>query len=453
MNSKSHFGTDGIRGTVGEAPITVDFVLKLGWAVGRVLTQQGPAKVLIGKDTRVSGYMLESALEAGLSAAGVDVYLLGPMPTPAIAYLTRELGAQTGIVISASHNPYPDNGIKLFSALGEKITEDFEQDIERHLALPIVTLNARLLGKAYRVADGEERYRDFCLSLFKGLSLKGMKIVLDCANGATYHVAPELFAHLGADVITIGVSPNGRNINEACGSTDLALLKQTVQSSNADLGIAFDGDGDRVLFVDAQGKTIDGDQLVYILAKYAHTQGTLKGGVVGTLMSNLGLEFALKEMGIPFLRTPVGDKYVHAKLDEMGWTLGGESSGHVIQMQRHSTGDGILGALGVLEALLASKTTITEYVKGMTCFPQVMINVSVLCTQDPMLHPQIAQAVSDVEGQLAGRGRVLLRRSGTEPVVRVMVEGEDATLVHALAEGLATTVKEILVSDQQHCLL
>lgn len=453
MSQKSHFGTDGIRGTVGEAPITVDFVLKLGWAVGRVLTQQGPAKVLIGKDTRVSGYMLESALEAGLSAAGVDVYLLGPMPTPAIAYLTRELEAQAGMVISASHNPYPDNGIKVFSSQGEKISETFEQDIERHLALPIVTLNARLLGKAYRVADREERYRDFCLALFKGLSLKGMKIALDCANGATYHVAPELFTRLGAEVVAVGVSPNGRNINEQCGSTDLTLLKETVASSDADVGIAFDGDGDRVLFVDKTGATIDGDQLVFALAKFAHSQGTLKGGVVGTLMSNLGLEFALNGMGIPFERTPVGDKHVHAKLEALGWTLGGESSGHVIQMNRHSTGDGILGALGVLEALLANKTTISAYVKEMVCFPQVMINVAVLCAQDPMLHPEIAKAVAAVEGQLAGRGRVLLRRSGTEPVVRVMVEGEEATQVRSLAEQLAQTVKEVLVSDQQHCML
>jgi len=453
MNQKSHFGTDGIRGTVGEAPITVDFVLKLGWAVGRVLAQAGHAKVVIGKDTRVSGYMLEAALEAGLTAAGIDVYLLGPIPTPAIAFLTRELEAQAGVVISASHNPYPDNGIKLFSPLGEKISEEFEQEIERHLALPIVTLNAKMLGKAYRVDDVQERYRDFCLSLFKNLSLKGLKIVLDCANGATYHIAPDLFKQLGAEVVAIGVSPNGRNINEGCGSTDLTLLKQTVAEAQADLGIAFDGDGDRVLLVDAEGQTIDGDQLVYALAKYGHAKNTLKGGVVGTLMSNLGLEFALKEMGIPFERTAVGDKYVHAKLEEMGWTLGGESSGHVIQMRRHSTGDGILGALGVLEALIDSKATIADYVKGMTCFPQVMINVAVLCTQDPMLNPQIAQAVADVEAKLAGRGRVLLRRSGTEPVVRVMVEGEDAALVQSLAEGLATTVKEVLVSDQQHCML
>ncbi|MFI4956432.1 MAG: phosphoglucosamine mutase [Gammaproteobacteria bacterium] len=453
MNQHSHFGTDGIRGTVGEAPITVDFVLKLGWAVGRVLAQAGQAKVVIGKDTRVSGYMLEAALEAGLTAAGIDVYLLGPIPTPAIAYLTRELQAQAGVVISASHNPYPDNGIKLFSSLGEKISEAFEQEIERHLALPIVTLNAKLLGKAYRVDDVQARYRDFCLSLFKNLSLKGMKVVLDCANGATYHIAPELFTRLGAEVVTIGVSPNGRNINEGCGSTDLTLLKKTVQETKADVGIAFDGDGDRVLFVDAQGQAIDGDQLVYALAKYGHDKGTLKGGVVGTLMSNLGLEFALKDMGIPFERTSVGDKYVHAKLEEKGWTLGGESSGHVIQMQRHSTGDGILAALGVLEALIESKSTISAYVKGMTCFPQVMINVAVLCSQDPMLHPQIAQAVADVEAKLDGRGRVLLRRSGTEPVVRVMVEGEEGALVQSLAEGLATMVKEVLVSDKQHCML
>ncbi len=448
MQHKTHFGTDGIRGTVGEAPITVDFVLKLGWAVGCVLAQQGPARVVIGKDTRISGYMLESALEAGLAAAGVDVCLLGPMPTPAIAFLTRDLKAQAGMVVSASHNPYPDNGIKVFSAAGEKISEDFEHAIERQLALPIVTLHAPLLGKAYRVQDAQERYAAFCLSLFKNLSLKGLKIVIDCANGATYHVAPALFKQLGAEVVAVGVSPDGRNINDGCGSTALGSLQQTVREEKADLGIAFDGDGDRVMFVDKESRVVDGDQLVYILAKHAHQQGTLKGGVVGTQMSNLGLEFALKNMGIPFVRTSVGDKYVHAKLEELGWSLGGESSGHIIQMRRHSTGDGILAALGVLEALLASQTVLAAFIKDMVLFPQVMINVRVLCKQDPMLHPIIAQSVKDVEARLAGRGRVLLRRSGTEPMVRVMVEGEDAALVKLLAENLGQTVSSVLVTDK-----
>jgi phosphoglucosamine mutase len=449
MAHKTHFGTDGIRGTVGEAPITVDFVLKLGWAVGSVLAKQGPAKVVIGKDTRISGYMLESALEAGLSAAGVDVCLLGPIPTPAIAYLTRKLSAQAGIVVSASHNPYPDNGIKLFSAAGEKIGDQIEQDIDRQLALPILTLSAKSLGKAYRIQDAQTQYIDFCLSLFKNLSLKGLKIVVDCAHGATYHIAPELFTRLGAEVVAIGIAPNGRNINESCGSTHPALLQQTVLAEKADLGMAFDGDGDRVIFVDQHGVVVDSDQLVYMLAKHAHQQGLLKGGVVGTQMSNLGLELALKALDIPFVRTCVGDKYVHAKLEELGWMLGGESSGHIIQMHCLSTGDGILAGLGVLQALSMQQITLHEAVKDVALFPQVMINVRVLCSQDPILNPVIAQAVNDVEAQLSGRGRVLLRRSGTEPVVRVMVEGEDAALVQALANHLGEIVETALVSHQQ----
>lgn len=450
---KSHFGTDGIRGKVGESPITVDFVLRLGWAAGRVLASQGQSKVVIGKDTRISGYMLESALEAGLSAAGVDVYLLGPMPTPAIAQLTRSMNADAGIVISASHNPYEDNGIKLFSHLGEKLSAEIERDIENHMALPIVTVSANHLGKAFRVNDADKQYKDFCRAQFPSLDLSGLKIVIDCAHGATYHIAPTLFESFGAQVIGIGTAPNGRNINDACGSTHPEALQAAVVAHAADLGIAFDGDGDRVIMVDAQGQLLDGDKLLYIMAQHLHRHGRLAGGVVGTQMSNLALEHAIIGLGLQFERTKVGDKYVLAKLQETGWTLGGESSGHIIQMQRNSTGDGILAALQVLEAMRSQGSSLAAMQAMLTLYPQTMINVQVKCHQDPMLHPEIEEAVKKAQAQLQKQGRVLLRRSGTEPLVRVMVEGENGTLVSAIAESLAEVVKKKLVSDLQHSMI
>jgi phosphoglucosamine mutase len=452
--AKVHFGTDGIRGTVGESPITVDFVLKLGWAAGRVFGQQNEqGKVLIGKDTRISGYMLESALEAGFSAAGFDVCLLGPMPTPAIAYLTQKLGATAGVVISASHNPYQDNGIKFFNDVGQKLTEETEKDIERLLSLPMLTAHAESLGKATRINDAATLYIDFCKQEFPDLDLTGMKIALDCANGATYHIAPALFQALGAELITLGVSPDGRNINLDCGSTHPEALQEAVKSHHAHLGIAFDGDGDRVLMVDENGVIIDGDELLYIMAKFMHDQGTLKGGVVGTLMSNLVLELAIKNMGLEFVRTQVGDKYVLAALQENNWILGGESSGHLIQMRRQPTGDGIMSALQVLEVLQTTKLTLRQALTGLQKFPQVMINVPVKCQQDPMLQPEIAQAVADLEASFNGEGRVLLRRSGTEPLVRVMVEGKDPVRVQTACEALAGVVKKCLVCDKQHALI
>lgn len=453
QHSKVQFGTDGIRGTVGECPITVDFVLKLGWAAGRVFAQDGHHKVLIGKDTRISGYMLESALEAGFSAAGVDICLLGPMPTPAIAYLTKKLGATAGVVISASHNVYKDNGIKFFNEAGEKLSAETEKDIERHLTLPIVTAHAERLGKATRIQDAPQQYIDFCKSQFENLDLSGMKIVVDCANGATYHIAPKLLKDLGADVIAIGVEPNGVNINDKCGSTYPANLQQAVKDNKAALGVAFDGDGDRVVMVDENGDVVDGDELIYIMAKYLHEKNALGGGVVGTQMSNLGLEIALRELGIDFERTKVGDKHVHAKLVEKNWNLGGESSGHIIQMNRISTGDGIMAALQMLEVLQSTKLSLREALTGMHKHPQVMINVEVKCAQDPMLQPEIAKAVQDVEQSFNGEGRVLLRRSGTEPLVRVMVEGKDAKRVQTECEKLAGVVKKLLVSEKQHAFI
>lgn len=452
--AKMHFGTDGIRGTVGESPITVDFVLKLGWAAGRVFGHQAtPAKIVIGKDTRISGYMLESALQAGFSAAGVDVCLLGPMPTPAIAYLTQKLGATAGVVISASHNPYQDNGIKFFNSDGKKLPEDLERDIERLLSLPMVTAHAESLGKATRINDAAQQYIDFCLAQYSDLDLSQFKIVLDCANGATYHIAPTLFKAFGANLITLSVTPDGRNINANCGSTAPATLSAAVKQHQADLGIAFDGDGDRVLMVDGKGDVVDGDQLLYIMAKYLHDQGKLKGGVVGTLMSNLGLELAIRGMGLDFVRTNVGDKYVLAALEENGWLLGGESSGHLIQMHRLATGDGIMSALAVLEVLQNTKLSLRDALTGLQKFPQVMINVPVKCQQDPMLQPEIAQAVAEIEASFKGEGRVLLRRSGTEPLVRVMVEGKDPVRVQTACEALAGVVKKHLVCEKQHSMV
>ncbi len=446
--ARNYFGTDGIRGRVGQHPITVDFVLKLGWAAGKVLTRHanGKKRVLIGKDTRVSGYMFESALEAGLIAAGVNVFMLGPMPTPAIAYLTRAFRANAGIVISASHNAYQDNGIKFFGGDGFKLSDEIEAEIEALLDQPLVTNDSSQLGKAQRVSDAGGRYIEFCKgTLPAGFSLSGFKLVLDCANGATYDVAPKVFRELGAEVQVIGNSPDGVNINRDCGSTHLQPLATAVVDSGAQLGIAFDGDGDRVMFVDADGSTVDGDQLIYIIAQHRHHHGGCSG-VAGTLMSNLGLELALQKLNIPFLRTKVGDRYVVEAMREKGWTLGGESSGHVLCAELNTTGDGIVAALQVLRAIADSGQPLAQLKAGMAMLPQTMINVPLAKKGPIAANAEIDAAVAAAQQQLQGRGRVLLRPSGTEPLVRVMVEGENRDEVAALAASLAAVVKQQLGS-------
>lgn len=442
--SRKYFGTDGVRGRVGEYPITPEFVMKLGWAAGKVFAQQGKSQILIGKDTRISGYMFESALEAGLSAAGVDIGLLGPIPTPGIAYLTRTFRAQAGIVISASHNPFYDNGIKFFSADGQKLPDETELAIESWLDQPMTCVDSAALGKARRINDAAGRYTEFCKGTVNSLNLRGLKIVLDCAHGATYQIAPLVFSELGASVIAIGAQPDGLNINDEVGSTSPAALQARVLEAKADLGIAFDGDGDRVMMVDDRGELLDGDQLLYIIASHAKASGRLDGGVVGTLMSNLGLELGLKDQGIDFLRAKVGDRYVLQMLNEQGWRYGGESSGHLLCLDANTTGDGIVAALQVLQALQDSGTSLSEWQQRMTRMPQVMINVQRARDVDVMSLPEITAAVKSTEEALAGRGRVLLRPSGTEPVVRVMVEGEDATLVDTMARELASVVSRVL---------
>lgn len=439
---KQLFGTDGIRGRVGEYPITADTMLKLGWAAGRVFSRQSGRKVLIGKDTRLSGYMFESALEAGLSAAGVDIVLLGPMPTPAIAYLTRTLHACAGIVISASHNPHYDNGLKFFSARGEKLSDATELDIEAMLDQPLVTVESDALGKVSRLHDAPGRYIEFCKrSIELGIDLSGLKIVVDCAHGATYHIAPSVFEELGADVIAMGVSPDGININVDSGSMHPENLQREVVAQGAHVGIALDGDGDRVLMVDDRGELLDGDELLHVIARTRLRRGKLDGPVVGTLMSNLGLEQAMAACGVPFERTQVGDRYVLERLKALGGTLGGESSGHIICLDRTTTGDGIVSALQVLEAMVDTGATLRELKQGMTKYPQHMVNVPITRgSVDLAATPQVRSAVAEVEAELADRGRVLLRPSGTEPVVRVMVEGQDAGQVRRLAEQLATVV-------------
>jgi len=439
---RKYFGTDGIRGRVGDHPITPEFVLKLGWAAGRVLTSEGRGRVLIGKDTRISGYMFESALEAGLSAAGVDIRLLGPMPTPAVAYLTRTLHADAGIVISASHNAYPDNGIKFFSATGTKLPDVVEMAIESELERDIVLAEPAELGKAKRVVDAAGRYIEFCKSsVAPDMSLKGMKIVVDCAHGATYHIAPKVFTELGAEVEVIGADPDGLNINHGCGATDLEALKSSVITHRADIGIALDGDGDRVMMVDHLGEMVDGDELLFIIASAKQSAGTLQGGVVGTQMSNLGLEHAVRELGIDFVRARVGDRYVIEQLNEHGWRLGGESSGHIICLDRTTTGDGIISALQVVAAMIDSGATLHALKQRMSKYPQTMINVAVAGGADVASSSSVQEAVADVEATLAERGRVLLRPSGTEPLVRVMIEGEDAVEVERLATRLAAVVE------------
>jgi phosphoglucosamine mutase len=439
--SKKYFGTDGIRGKVGEHPITPEFMLRLGYAAGRVLAAVGknenrPA-VLIGKDTRISGYMFEAALEAGLSSAGVDVYLTGPMPTPAVAYLTKKLHAQAGIVISASHNPYFDNGIKFFSAEGAKLDDKIEHAIEAELDKPMQVMEA--LGKARRIDDAAEQYIAFCTSTFPAdISLSGLKIVLDCAHGATYHVAPPVFAQLGAEVICIGNKPDGLNINLDVGSTHPQALQKAVVAHQADLGIAFDGDGDRVMMVDSQGNLLDGDQLLYIIATGLQSQAKLQGGVAGTLMTNLALEHAFEKQKIPFARAKVGDRYVLELLNEKGWKLGGENSGHILTLDKHTSGDAIIAALQVLHALKQSGKTLAQMT--LPLFPQVLINVTTKKKLD-LNHSAIQNAVKKAETELNGAGRVLLRASGTEPKIRVMVEGQDAKLVQKLAQEIADVVK------------
>lgn len=447
--SRKYFGTDGVRGRVGEHPITPQFVMHLGFAAGKVLTSGASTRgdrpgVLIGKDTRISGYMLESAMEAGLIAAGVDVYLAGPLPTPAVAYLTRALRLQAGVVISASHNPFEDNGIKFFSANGTKLPDETEHAIEAALDEPLQSNASDGLGKAKRIDDAVGRYIEFCKSTFPAeLDLRGMKIVVDSAHGATYHIARHVFHELGADVIAIGVQPDGKNINDGYGATAPANLRTAVVEHQADIGIGLDGDGDRLVMVDASGLLYDGDQLLYIIAKHRQALGKLHGGVVGTLMTNLAFEHAMQKLGIPFMRAKVGDRYVMELLQQHGWQLGGENSGHIICLDKHSTGDGIVSALQVLHALRANQQSLAEAASGLQMYPQVLINVRVAKGVDCLGHDQIKEAVSAAEQVLNGKGRVLLRPSGTEPLLRVMVEGEDKQLVEQSAQRISDVVRKL----------
>lgn len=442
QTSRRYFGTDGIRGRVGVSPITPEFVLKLGWAVGKVLARQGNGKVLIGKDTRISGYMFESVLESGLSAAGIDTHLLGPMPTPAIAYLTRTLRAQAGIVISASHNPFYDNGIKFFSSLGTKLPDDMEAAIEDQLEQPMTTVDSAELGKAVRVVDAPGRYIEFCKStVSSNITLNGLKIVVDCANGASYHIGPNVIRELGAEVIEMGTEPNGLNINLDCGATHPKALQQKVLEHKADLGIALDGDGDRVVMVDHLGHILDGDELLYIIAKDRLQRGVLEGGIVGTVMSNIGFERAVKELGVDFVRVAVGDRHIMSELAKRSWYLGGEPSGHIVCLKASSTGDGIITALQVLAAMRQQGQRLADIRQGLIKFPQVLLNVKVASQGSSVDIPHIQQAVRDIESELNGKGRVLLRCSGTEPLIRVMVEGEDEKRVNAYANQLAELVK------------
>ncbi|NOH70182.1 phosphoglucosamine mutase [Vibrio pectenicida] len=441
-DKRRYFGTDGVRGHVGQYPITPDFVLKLGWAAGRVLAKQGTKKVIIGKDTRISGYMLESALEAGLAAAGLNATLTGPMPTPAVAYLTQTFRAEAGIVISASHNPYYDNGIKFFSSEGTKLPDSIELAIEAELDREIECVESSLLGKASRLNDAAGRYIEFCKSTFPSeFSLAGLKIVVDCAHGATYHIAPSVFGELGAEIIAMGVEPNGTNINHQVGATDVTALQKKVIEEQADLGLAFDGDGDRIIIVDHLGNKVDGDQIAYIIARDAMQRGDLKGGVVGTLMTNLGMEIGLKELGIPFVRAAVGDRYVMEQLLDKGWKIGAENSGHIILLDKVTTGDAIVASLQVLASVVGNKTPLHLLTQGMTLYPQVLENVRFTGDSNPLESIEVKASVEAVEAELGNKGRVLLRKSGTEPLIRVMVEGEDAAIVQTSALKIADAVK------------
>ena len=442
MANRKYFGTDGVRGKVGTYPITPDFALKLGWAAGKVLASQGSRTVLIGKDTRISGYMLESALEAGLPAAGLTAAFTGPMPTPAVAYLTRTFRLEAGIVISASHNPYYDNGIKFFSSQGTKLPDDIEEAIEAMLDQPMDCVESADLGKASRISDAAGRYIEFCKSTFPAhLGLDGYKIVVDCANGATYHIAPNVLRELGAEVIEIGTDPNGININEKCGATDVKALQEKVLETKADVGLAYDGDGDRIMMVDHLGNKVDGDQILFIIAREALRSGQLKGGVVGTLMSNMSLEIALKMLGVPFVRANVGDRYVLEKMVEHNWTLGGENSGHIIIADKNTTGDGIIASLAVLSAMVQHRLSLNELASAVKLFPQVLINVRFAGGDNPLESETVKAVAADVEKRLEGKGRILLRKSGTEPLIRVMVECEDGVLAKQCAEEIAEAVK------------
>ena len=427
---------------MGTYPITPDFALKLGWAAGKVLASQGSRTVLIGKDTRISGYMLESALEAGLAAAGLTAAFTGPMPTPAVAYLTRTFRLEAGIVISASHNPYYDNGIKFFSSQGTKLPDDIEEAIEAMLDQPMDCVESADLGKASRISDAAGRYIEFCKSTFPAhLGLDGYKIVVDCANGATYHIAPNVLRELGAEVIEIGTDPNGININEKCGATDVKALQEKVLETKADVGLAYDGDGDRIMMVDHLGNKVDGDQILFIIAREALRSGQLKGGVVGTLMSNMSLEIALKMLGVPFVRANVGDRYVLEKMVEHGWALGGENSGHIIIADKNTTGDGIIASLAVLSAMVQHRLSLNELASAVKLFPQVLINVRFAGGENPLESEAVKAVAADVEKRLEGKGRILLRKSGTEPLIRVMVECEDGALAKQCAEEIAEAVK------------
>lgn len=445
--TRKHFGTDGMRGKVGEMPITPDFVMRLGYAAGKVLAASGkkggdkPA-VLIGKDTRVSGYMLESALEAGFTAAGVDVLLVGPMPTPAVAYLTRALRLAAGIVISASHNPFDDNGIKFFSGNGAKLPDGVEGEIEAEIERPLKCMSSARLGKVRRIDDAAGRYIEFCKSTFPArLDLRGMRIVVDCAHGAAYHIAPHVFHELGADVTTVGTQPDGFNINDRVGATAPQALQAAVKRSKADLGIALDGDGDRLMMADASGRLYDGDQLLYIIAHHRHALGELKGGVAGTLMTNLGFEHALARLKVPFVRAKVGDRYVLELLQSRGWQLGGENSGHIVCLDKHTTGDGIVSALQVLQALVENETTLGKATSALRMYPQVLLNVQVMKGYDFQKHDGVRRAIAEAESDLEGSGRVLVRASGTELLLRVMVEGRSGPKVKRWASRIASAVR------------
>ena len=447
--TRKYFGTDGVRGRVGEAPITPDFVMRLGYAAGKVLADGHDlppgehASVLIGKDTRISGYMLESALQAGLSAAGVDIYLAGPMPTPAVAYLTRALRLQAGIVISASHNPFEDNGIKFFSADGNKLPDAVEHAIEARLDRPLEVMPSAQLGKARRLNDAAGRYIEFCKSTFPtNLDLRGLRLVVDCAHGATYHIATHVFHELGAEIVAIGVQPDGININRECGATHPQALAKAVKAHHAHLGVAFDGDGDRLTMADQDGRLYDGDQLLFVIAQFRKKHKLSKGGVIGTLMTNLAMEQALATLGIPFARAPVGDRYVLEKLVEKGWQLGGENSGHIICLDKHTTGDGIVSALQVLHALKAEGQSLGQLCGGVRLYPQVLVNVKTRKGFDFATDAKVGAALEATRLRLGDKGRVLLRASGTEPVIRVMVEGEGHGFITELAESLAHTIRE-----------
>ncbi len=441
--SRQYFGTDGIRGRVGKPPMTVDFIMKLGWAAGKVLSRNNGGRVVIGKDTRISGYMFESALESGLAAAGLDVLLLGPMPTPAIAYITQSQRASAGIVISASHNPYHDDGVKFFNGDGFKLPDATEKAIEDMLAKPLKMVEPEQIGRASRMEDAKGRYIEFCKSAIPfNKNLRGMKLVIDCANGATYHIAPAVFRELGAEVIEVGTSPNGLNINLKVGAMHPENMRALVLENQADMGIAFDGDGDRVMMMDARGDVKNGDQLLYIIARSKLANGELQGGVVGTLMSNLGLEHALQALGIDFERASVGDRYVMELLVSRGWRLGGESSGHIICLDKTTTGDGIISSLQVLDWLVSSGETLTEACEGMETYPQIMINVPIGESTGLLNQPVLKAALASAEASMGDSGRVLLRPSGTEPLIRVMVEGQEENKVKQIAEELAQTVRD-----------